>query len=451
MSAKDRDTPALPVDDKASDMASSNSLAANNVEGEKQSDEKRLKEKTSAMKKNLSDSKKTAMANTGNENMTNTTLAKKAKPSGLLMLALVIAIAAALGSAYVWQLGQQQQLRYTAELEVLKQQLSQPNKYETDLRKTFEQQQALNEAGEKQISERINVLHLMMNEQQKRLQTLATTDRGDWLLAEAEYLMKLANQRLLMGKELEGAAELLAAADDILRDFDDAALNAVRKILADEITALKFAARVDVEGLYLRLGAMAEQLNKMSLFKIAAVNTVGSIDMASEIQSEASQSVEDNWQQRIDRSYEQAKRKLGQYIQIKRREQSFKPLLVPEEEAAIRYSIQLMFEQAQLALLAGKQKLYDQSLAKSKKWVNDYFGINEAQLAEFNVLIATLEAQQVSIDLPDISASSRALKTYLETVHQLPQKNSQPNTEPANIEDINPEPEVQPLSTGSEA
>ena len=32
----------------------------------------------------------------------------------------------------------------------------------------------------------------------KRLLSLSSTSREDWLLAEAEYLLRLANQRLLM-------------------------------------------------------------------------------------------------------------------------------------------------------------------------------------------------------------------------------------------------------------
>ena len=47
---------------------------------------------------------------------------------------------------------------------------------------------------------------------------LVGTTSQDWLMAEVEYLLRLANQRVLMERDPQGAIALLRAADDIVRD-----------------------------------------------------------------------------------------------------------------------------------------------------------------------------------------------------------------------------------------
>ncbi|MCR8922483.1 uroporphyrinogen-III C-methyltransferase [Dasania sp. GY-MA-18] len=404
-----------------------------------------VKQKASAMKGSGSaDSSSTAKNAAAKNSSANTdshthsvapTAANKAGASkAIALVAVLLALAAALASGYVWQqsqLSQQQQSELVDELSQLQQQLQQQTQLqqqkEATLREQLDAQLRVSQQQQLQLQEQLNSLDLTVKGQQQRLQSMSSTDREDWLLAEAEYLMKLANQRLLMGKELEGAAELLAAADDILRDFDDAALHAVRKILAQEITALKSAARFDLEGLYLRIGALAQQVEQIDLFKAPQLN----------INTQEQKSGEQKtWQQRMNSAIEQAKHKLSQYIQINRREQVYKPILAPEQEAAIRHNLRLMFEQAQLALLAGKQKLYDQSLIKSQQWLNDYFAINPDQVAAVNQILENLKQQAVTVELPDISASSRALKTYIETRHELPKKKSAPQSQQQSGESV---------------
>ncbi|TBR36406.1 hypothetical protein CBF23_015170, partial [Marinomonas agarivorans] len=55
----------------------------------------------------------------------------------------------------------------------------------------------------------------------EKLKRLENTTKEDWKLAEAEYLIRLANQRLLMEKDVIGAKNMLLNAVDILEQLDD--------------------------------------------------------------------------------------------------------------------------------------------------------------------------------------------------------------------------------------
>jgi len=56
----------------------------------------------------------------------------------------------------------------------------------------------------------------------------------DWKLAEAEYLLRIANHRLLMERDALTAGQLLTTADKILADLGDFSVFDVRSRLADE-------------------------------------------------------------------------------------------------------------------------------------------------------------------------------------------------------------------------
>ena len=122
------------------------------------------------------------------------------------------------------------------------------------------------------LEETTNHLQLRLNSQSNRLRELSTTTRNDWLLAEAEYLMRLANQRLVTERSTKNPVALLNTADEILRDLDEVDLFPVRKSLAEDITVLQMVVDVDREGLFLRLGALSDQLVKLPLLDREKIN-----------------------------------------------------------------------------------------------------------------------------------------------------------------------------------
>ncbi|WP_269618855.1 uroporphyrinogen-III C-methyltransferase [Zhongshania sp. BJYM1] len=251
-------------------------------------------------------------------------------------------------------------------------------------------------------SARLDALSRRSQDLEVTVQSLATVDRRDWLLAEAEYLLRLANQRAQLSHDARSAAQLLSSADEILRDLDDAALHPVRAELAKEIAGLQSSAERDVEGSYLALQALASAAEKLKIYQAPTYQVV---PVAEE---------QTGWQQRLQNGFAAAWEKLRGYIRIRHHEENFRAQLAPEQESALRASLQLMFEQAQLALLANQPVLYQRALEKSAAWLNRYYQLDEHRDALLDQ-IKVLAAVQVEADLPDISGSLRSLKEYLKS------------------------------------
>ena len=103
----------------------------------------------------------------------------------------------------------------------------------------------------------------------------AAPDPDAWRLAEIEYLLRIANNRLLMERDVRAADQMLAAADAILEDLDDYALHDVRAILADERLNLADTKTANAQSVFLTLEAIKDALPELPLKQPEYFSTVG--------------------------------------------------------------------------------------------------------------------------------------------------------------------------------
>ena len=134
--------------------------------------------------------------------------------------------------------------------------------HETAQNKISNLEKKLN-ATNQQAEGRLRAAEDRLQAQNRRLLSISTTTREDWLLAEAEYLLKLANQRVVIEKNAENAVSLLEEADGILRDLRDPDLYAIRQVLQRDLASLRLVEKIDREGMYLSLLSLAEQVNAL--------------------------------------------------------------------------------------------------------------------------------------------------------------------------------------------
>lgn len=246
--------------------------------------------------------------------------------------------------------------------------------------------------------QRLSALAATQREQARRLEQVTPDRVGDWQLAEAEYLLQLAEQRLLLLRDPGGTLRLLQAADERLRLAGDAGLFPVRERLAADMTALAAVRVPDVEGHYLRLRALADQAAGLPL------------DTVPRAYRPESRAVEGNWRERLLAVLA----RFGDQVRVQRRDTPMEPLLAPEQEALLRLRLQLQFEQAGAALLAGSEPLFRDSLARIDSQLDAYAATAPDARAAMGEALAELAAAPLRVDLPDISDSRRQLRAWLD-------------------------------------
>lgn len=234
-------------------------------------------------------------------------------------------------------------------------------------------------------------------EQADVLARFSASDRNSWLMAEAEYLLRLANQRLIMAGDTEAAQALLASADNVLRELDDTRLHAVRAAVAADLAAVRAVPTIDVEGIYLRLAAQIEQAGKLRIFQMP------------ELEAQPQPAAAQEWQERLRQGYESALSKLSRYIIIRRRDVPMQTLMNPQWEGLVRQNLRMLLEQAQVALLSGNQTLYSESLGRAQHWVDEFMESDEAGARAISRELTQMVDLRIVASVPDLSRSMQAL------------------------------------------
>lgn len=317
---------------------------------------------------------------------------------GLLALVLVIllAIAVAIAGYLGWQKIQQQQT-----------QLSQVGSNSTTL------DQLESKVGELDQNRQQN-LRMMRGEFDQYRQNLDNTldkvlkelaqqqqaDPREWLHAEAEYLLRLANQRLQLERDVEGAKALLNAADARLREADNPALVPIRRAIQSELASLDSVPVIDRTGLYLALMAQQEQLARLPLKQ----------DIEEIAAGEGDTKPTGGWRQQLATLGSELK----DLVTVRRHDQPLEALITPQQESYLRQNVRLLLEQAQLALLKSEPKLYQASLDKAIELVEGYYATDNDGVANSIDKLKSLRDNEVRPELPDISESSQLLKRFIE-------------------------------------
>lgn len=333
-------------------------------------------------------------------------------------LALLLSVITLGGGGYLvwegWQLKQQNsqlQERLSQQLETsLANGRAEVAQTVTSVSQQLGQLQARSEADKKNIDELQNRLTLSI----QQVSANRELSRKDWLLAEVEYLLRLANQRVLMEQTASGALTLLKSADKALSETDDVTVYDVRGALAADIAALEAVPKLDSEGIFLRLGALNRQVNNLRVVPVSERRELP--EMLEEITPE---SVKASWGEGLKASWNTAMDKFENLIVIQHHDEPVKPLMSPEQTFFLQQNLHLMLEQAQMALLQRKQQAYDSSLTKAQEWVGTHFDPKDATTEALLGGLSELRNVNVAPKLPDISGSLASLKAYLSRMQRL--------------------------------
>jgi uroporphyrin-3 C-methyltransferase len=256
----------------------------------------------------------------------------------------------------------------------------------------------------------------------KQLTELALVERDDWKLAEVEYLLRLAHQRIVLSNDAGGAKQLLQTADNILFALGYSDLYAVRKQLAQDIAAVSSAAKIDNEGVYLQLLALAEQAANVPFSGhqgLAYVDTTP---------TQPSEVMQDKILVKLANAWEI----LMQLVVVKDRTIDIEPLLSDDQRQLVDARLTLNLAQARSALLLNQASIYQASLAQVQHLLTKYYQTGTVRQQSMLEQIARLASVEISPVLPDISASQRAIKDYVNA--RLVQKNPLGNVPATQVE-----------------
>lgn len=326
------------------------------------------------------------------------------------LLALLIALGAAAGTGYLWWTLQQDKGTSASRVSDLDTALADSNQQLVSVRDQLAAQaqtgdQLTRDVGgleERLASQRrqLDELPLRLSRLEQALDELpgiASQSRAAWLLAEAEYYLRIGNAQLQLARNPDVALRALELADEKLRDVADPGLTPVRARLADEMTALRALPRPDTEGLVLTIGSLGRSLDDLPLSQ-QAPERYG--------QATGDTGEESGWA----RAWARIRDALLGLVRIKKTAEQVTPLRTPAEESLLLRRLESTLELARLALLQGDGELYRGLLDDVKSELRRHFDTDApAVRAAINELTG-LERTELPEALPDISGSLELLQ-----------------------------------------
>ena len=321
----------------------------------------------------------------------------------LSAIAIAIALAAGIG---LYGLVKKQATNQTATSDALVtqvtalQQAQQAQKTELDA--VIKQQAAQLADANRQQAE----LTKQLDEMQQKVATISGTDAKTWLLAQADFLVKLAGRKLWSDQDVTTAAALLKSADASLGDMNDPSLITARRALTEDIASLATVSQVDYDGIILKVNQLSNQIDNLRL----ADNNDDDSPMDSD-SSELSSSLSE-WRVNLQKSWQNF---MDSFITVRRRDETTVPLLAPNQDVYLRENLRSRLLVAAQAVPRHQEETYKQALDNVSTWVRAYYDTDDASTTAFLEDVDKLSQQNITMNVPDKLASQPILEKLMQT------------------------------------
>ncbi|WP_104400928.1 uroporphyrinogen-III C-methyltransferase [Vibrio penaeicida] len=243
----------------------------------------------------------------------------------------------------------------------------------------------------------VNRTKVELEQQQKSIESLqlALADvkgrrPNDWLLAESDYLVKLAGRKLFLEHDIVSATKLMESADQRIAALNDPSLVPLRRAMANDITNLRALPLIDRDGLVIALTSLQLQVDGLPLAN-AILPEAPVVE-----QQEVSTDIND-WQQNLKTSLGEFSE---QFITFRTRDGNVIPLLSPEQHFYLRENIKAKLETAMKGVYTEQGEVFSTALKVAHEWSTQFFNLDDPAVQKFNQRIAALGKQNIQVNYP---------------------------------------------------
>lgn len=330
---------------------------------------------------------------------------KKESAKGPVLGTIAIVLVIALGAGLYYH-GHQQALAQQAENNELSDQLTALHNEQAQEKLRInalinQQNKALSVADQLQTSQ-----SQQLKELEAKVAAISGSDAKNWLLAQADFLVKLAGRKLWSDQDVTTAGALLKSADESLAEMNDPSLIDVRRALTEDIASLASVSQIDFDGIILKLNQLSNQVDDLRL----ADNNSDEAPM-DEDDGEVSSSLTE-WRQNLVKSWHNF---MSEFITVRRRDSSAEPLLAPNQDVYLRENIRSRLLVAAQAVPRHQNEVYQQSLETVSTWVRAYFDVNDPTTKAFLSQLDELSQQSINMDVPTELKSQPLLEKLMQT------------------------------------
>ena len=254
-------------------------------------------------------------------------------------------------------------------------------------------------------NQRLETQQQVINNLQLQLAEIGGRRPSDWLLAEADYLVRIAGRKLWLEADERSALMMLKEADKRLADLADPSLLPIRQLLAEDIQALQQINPTSLTSVALSLSGMLPLIEALPVDALRLPDP----EPGQEVQA-LTNSVSD-WRENLSRSWDAL---VEDFITIKRRETAVEPYMSEQAQWLLKEQLQLALMQAKSAAIAAQPTLYQQSLQRALHILVEDFDLEETVVQQFMAALQNLQQTEVEKPYPQQFRVQKPLEDRLD-------------------------------------
>ncbi|GAB5381436.1 MAG: uroporphyrinogen-III C-methyltransferase [Aliiglaciecola sp.] len=217
---------------------------------------------------------------------------------------------------------------------------------------------------------------------------------SDWLLAEADYLVRMAGRKLWLENDVRTAIAMLQSADSRLQDLADPSLLNVRRLIATDIQTLQQINPTSLTSVALALSGMVAQVSNLPL-SLPEV----------EVQGPAVEQLT---------GLERVLRYITDNFKYQPNSQPMKPLLSAQQQWLAREQLRYALLQAQAAVTKEQETLFRQSIQNAIGMLVQHFDLEDIAVEQFIGSLQNIENTPVDKNYPQTLNAAQPLQDVLE-------------------------------------
>ena len=306
------------------------------------------------------------------------------------------------------------------------------NKLREDVARTLQKDNASNaetaqtvreiQEAAKELQVKVGVLENRQTEAQSQQAALEqmyqdiSKNRDEWALSEIEQVLSTASQQLQLAGNVQGALIALQNADRSLSRSDKPQFITIRRAIARDIDKLKALPSVDQPGIALRLDNVISQIDNLPLLsdekpaEPIAPPRVNPAPVAGKPAANLTflQRATDTWRNWSHEMWDD----IRQLIRVRTVDNPDALMLSPSESYFVRENLKLRLLNARLALLSRNEGTFRDDLNSAQQMLVKYFDTKARSTQAAQALLRQVQANNVTIDVPDLSESLNAVRNY---------------------------------------
>ncbi|CDH46000.1 MAG: uroporphyrinogen-III C-methyltransferase [Candidatus Competibacteraceae bacterium] len=263
-------------------------------------------------------------------------------------------------------------------------------------------------------SDQIQNLWLSHNGLAENLETvkIVAAKGGDinaFPLAEVDYLLRLADAKLKLERNLATARLALDAAQQRLKAVGESAMTPVQVMIGEAIASLRGVQLPDITALSHKIVQMEGEVASLPLQIKSGTPDIKNVVKPATTATVSTDTDRSWW----DRTSQAVWNQFKSIVVIRRVRSEAPPLIAMEEDFFLRQNLQLEMESMRMALLRGDAQAYQDSNELVRQWITTYFDTDDTRVATFLSELKALQTVQFNPYIPDLAGLNQSFHEAL--------------------------------------